>query len=48
MAPSKLTKLTCIPGMLIFGTSTVVTQKIIFSMSAINVDGVRAKFEKPW
>jgi drug/metabolite transporter (DMT)-like permease len=37
-----------IAGMLIFGTCTVVTQKLVFSMSAEGRDGDEHTFEKPW
>jgi len=37
-----------IAGMLIFGTCTVVTQKIILSMKGVGLNGDVHKFEKPW
>jgi len=38
-----------IPGMLLFGTSTVVISKLLFSMTApINAEGDVKKFQKPW
>lgn len=47
--PGVLAKKTSIPGMLIFGTSTVVIQKLIFSMSAVGrPDNPSHTFEKPW
>lgn len=46
--PHWLSKATCIPGMLLFGTSTVVIQKIIFSMNSKGAHGVVHPFEKPW
>ena len=40
-------KNSCIPGMLIFGTSTVVIQKIIFEMKAFGRHEDWHKFKKP-
>jgi len=37
-----------IAGMLIFGTCTVVIQKIIFSIEGKNKKGEKVPFEKPW
>jgi len=41
-------KVIIITGMLVFGTCTVVTQKILFSMEAIGSSDCKSKFEKPW
>lgn len=45
---SKFTKYSCIPGMLTFGTATVVIQKIILSTNSVTHEGVKQKFSKPW
>lgn len=39
---------TSIPGMLLFGTTTVVTSKILFTMTSKNEHGEVVEFEKPW
>jgi drug/metabolite transporter (DMT)-like permease len=39
---------TAIPGMLLFGTTTVVTSKILFEMTSKNSNGEVVAFEKPW
>eukprot|EP01029_Cantina_marsupialis_P001192 TRINITY_DN10976_c0_g1_i1.p1 TRINITY_DN10976_c0_g1~~TRINITY_DN10976_c0_g1_i1.p1 ORF type:complete len:382 (-),score=88.21 TRINITY_DN10976_c0_g1_i1:334-1479(-) len=41
-------KLLSIPGMLLFGTSTVVIQKMIFSMNGEGRHGDEHLFKKPW
>lgn len=43
-------KVTAIPGMLIFGTCTVVTQKFLFEQTSTGkaIYGDSHKFEKPW
>ena len=44
----KFTRYSCIPGMLLFGTCTVVIQKYVFGMSAMGRDGSKHTFQKPW
>lgn len=45
---SKFTKYSCIPGMLTFGTATVVIQKIVLTMRSYDNDGNKEQFSKPW
>lgn len=45
---NKFTKYSCIPGMLTFGTATVVIQKIVLTMRSYDNDGNREQFSKPW
>lgn len=46
---SEFTKKSCIPGMLLFGTATVVIQKYVFGMKALGRpnEGI-VDFQKPW
>ena len=45
----KFTRNSCIPGMLLFGTATVVIQKYVFDMSAPGRDDkTMVPFQKPW
>jgi len=46
--PLWLLRIIVITGMLVFGTCTVVIQKVIFNMEAEGVDHDVHKFEKPW
>lgn len=46
---SEFTKKSCIPGMLLFGTATVVIQKYVFGMKALGKPGEGiVDFQKPW
>lgn len=45
---SKFTRVSCIPGMLLFGTATVTIQKYIFEMKAKDRLGNVSEFKKPW
>ena len=44
----KFTKVSCIPGMLIFGTATVTIQKYVFEVEAEGRYGEVHAFKKPW
>ena len=44
----KFTKVTCIPGMLLFGTATVTIQKYVFEIEAEGRYGEVHAFKKPW
>ncbi|KAJ5068512.1 s-cell enriched with leucine-rich repeat-containing protein slra-related [Anaeramoeba ignava] len=46
--PSNLQRFSSIPGMLIFGTLSVVFGKLIYEISAKGENGKTHKFEKPW
>ena len=44
----KFTRISCIPGMLIFGTATVTLQKYVFEVKAAGRGGDIHLFKKPW